>query len=75
MVVPCGGLETRNTIPGCEELTLSAALILSGSFVSATLSDINISAIMVQRRNHAYLREIDEDLAAVAEEPDVYKSV
>jgi hypothetical protein len=50
-------------------------LIVSGSFVSATLSNINIFAIIVQRRNHAYLRAFDVDLAAVAEEPDVYESV
>ena len=53
----------------------SAALILSGSFVSATLSNINIFAIIVQKRNHAYLSWIDVDLAAVAKEPDVYESI
>jgi len=75
LVIPRGGVEIRSTILGCEESTQSAALILSGSFVFATLSNINIFAIIVQRRNHAYLRGFDEDLAAVAEEPDVYESV
>ncbi len=50
-------------------------MILSGSFVSATLSNINFFAIIVQRRNHAYLRGFDVDLAAVAKEPNVYQSV
>jgi hypothetical protein len=56
-VVAREGFEIRSKILGCEELTQSAALILSGSFVSATL------------------RGFDVDLAAVAEEPDVYESV
>jgi hypothetical protein len=62
-------------ILGCEISIQSAGLIVSGSFVSATLSNINIFAIIVQRRNHAYLRASDVDPAAVAEEPDVYESV
>jgi hypothetical protein len=44
-------------------------------FASATLSNINLFAIIVQRRNHAYLRGFDVDLAAIAEGPDVYESV
>jgi hypothetical protein len=75
LVVPRGGFEIRSKILGCEELTQSAALIVSGCFVSATLSSINIFAIIGQRRNHAYLRGLDVDLVAVAEEPDVYESV
>jgi hypothetical protein len=47
-------------------------LIVSGNFVSATLSNINISATIVQSRHHAYLRGSDMDRAAVAEELDVY---
>jgi hypothetical protein len=74
-VVPRGSFEIRSTILGCEELTQRAALILSGSFVSAILFNINIFAIIVLRRNHAHLRRFDVDLAAVAEEPDVYESV
>ncbi len=75
LLVPRGGFEIRSKILGCEDLLQSAALILSGSFVSATLSNINIFAITVQRRNHAHLRGFDVDLAAVAEEPDVYELV
>ncbi len=75
LVDPRGGFEIRSKILGCEELTQSVALILSGSFVSATLSNINIFAIIVQSRNHAYLKGVDVDLAPVAEEPDVYESV
>jgi hypothetical protein len=74
-VVAREGFEIRSKILGREDLTQSAALILSVSFVSATLSNINIFAIIAQRRNHAYLRGFDVDLAAVAEEPDVYESV
>jgi hypothetical protein len=73
-VVAREGFGIRSKILGCEELTQSAALILSGSFVSATLPNINIFAIIVQRRNLAYLRGFDVDLVAVAEEPDVYES-
>ena len=75
VVVAREGFEIRSKNLGCEELTQSAALILSGSFVSATLSNINIFAIIVRRRNHANLRGFDVDLAAVAEEHDVYESV
>jgi hypothetical protein len=71
-VVAREGFGIRSKILGCEELTQSAALIVYGSFVSA-LSNVNI---FVQRRiMHAYLRGFDVDLAAVAEEPDVYESV
>jgi hypothetical protein len=75
LVVARERFEIRSRILGCEISIQSAALIVSGSFVSATLSNINIFAIIVQRRNHAYLRAFDVDLAAVAEEPDVYESV
>ena len=43
-VVARDGFEICNKILECEELTQSAALMLSGSFVSATLSNINIFA-------------------------------
>ncbi|KAJ8063259.1 hypothetical protein OCU04_008490 [Sclerotinia nivalis] len=74
-IVPRGGFEIHSKILRRKELIQSAALILSASFVSATLSNINIFAIIVQRRNHAYLRGFDGDLVAVAEEPEVYESV
>lgn len=47
LVVPRGGFEIRSKILGCEELTQSAALILSGSFVSATLRwfDVDLAAV------------------------------
>lgn len=69
LVVARRGFEIRSKILGREEL------IVSGSFVSATLSNINIFAIIVQRRPHAYMRGFDVDLPAVAEEPDIYESV
>jgi hypothetical protein len=75
LVVPRGGFETHSKTPGYKELTQSTVLILPGSFVSATLSNINIFAIIIQRRNHAYLSWIDMDIAAVAEEPYIFESV
>jgi hypothetical protein len=72
LVVPRGGFEVRSKILGYKELTQSITLILSGSFVSATLSNINIFAIIIPKRNYAYLRGFNVDLAAVAEELDVY---
>jgi hypothetical protein len=48
-VVARESFEIRSKILKCEELTHSAALILSGSLVSATLSNINKFAIIVQR--------------------------
>jgi hypothetical protein len=56
-------------------LIQSGALIVSGSFVSAILYDINIFPMVVSRRPHAYLRGFGADLAAVAEELDVSESV
>jgi hypothetical protein len=75
LVVARDSLEIRSKILRCVVLIQSAALTVSGSFVCETLSNINIFAIIVQRRNHAYLRGFDVDLAAVAEEPDVYEPV
>ena len=46
MLVAARG-EVRSKILGCEVLIQSAALIVSGSFVSATLHNINIFAIIV----------------------------
>jgi len=66
--------DVRRQILGGEVLIESAVLIVSWSFVSALLSNVNISAIIVSRRHPAYLRGFDLDLAGVAEEPDVYKS-
>jgi hypothetical protein len=55
LVVAQECFEIRSKILGCEIPIQSAALIVSGSFVFATLSKINIFVIVVQRRNHAYL--------------------
>lgn len=66
--------EICSKILGCKVLIQSTALTVSGSFVSAALYNINIFGIIVQR-HPAYLRGSGVDLAAVAEELDVYKSV
>ena len=71
MVVAQERFEIRSKILGYEISIQSAALIVSGSFVSAILSNINVFATIIQRRSHAYLRGFDVELAAVAEEPDV----
>jgi hypothetical protein len=75
LVVAREGFEIRSKILRCVVLIQSAALIVSGSFVSATLYNINIFVVIVQRRRPAYLRGFDVDLAAVAEELDVYECV
>ena len=72
MVVAREGFEIHSKILRCVVLIQSAVLIVSGSFVFATLYNINIFAVIVQRRRPAYLRGFDVDLA---EELDVYECV
>lgn len=69
------GFGVRNKTLECGILIKSAAVIVSASFASATLSNINIFAIVIQRRYAEYLRWFDADLAAVAEQLDVCESV
>jgi hypothetical protein len=75
LVVAREGFEIRSKILVCEVLIQRAALIVLGSFAFAILYHINIFGIIVQRRHPAYLRGFGVDLAAVAEELDVYESV